>query len=249
MLGQILNIDRAEVAQTHVQRDLGRVDTLDFHTLQEVLREVQTCGRGSHGTLVLSEDGLVALLVDLLDLLAYPTRQRSLAQLVESLLELVVVAVEQEAQRTTARSGVVDHLSHQQVVIAEIEFVTDTDFACRIDQHVPQTLFAVQLTQQEDFDLCAGLLLVAIEACGEYFGIVEDKDVVGIEVVDYIFESFVFDCAFGAIDDHQTRVVAVIGRILCQHFGRKRIAVLRKFHIVFVSFVCCKRQRININNT
>ena len=63
------------------------------------------------------------------------------------------------------------------------------------------------------------------------------------------FESFVFDCAFGAIDDHQTRVVAVIGRILCQHFGRKRIAVLRKFHIVFVSFVCCKRQRININNT
>ena len=203
MLGQVLNIDGAEVAQTHVQCDLGRVDALDLHTLQEVLREVSTRRGSCYGTLVLSEDGLVALGVDLLDLLAYPARQGSFALLVERLLELVVVAVEQETQRTTARSGVVDHLSHQQVVIAEIELVTDTDFTCRIYQHVPQTLFAVELTQQEDLDLCSGLLLVAIEACGENFGIVEDEDVVRIEVLDYIFESSVFDRTGCAIDDHQ----------------------------------------------
>ena len=204
VLGQVLNIDGAEVTQTHVQRNLGRVDTLDLHTLQQVLREVSTRRGSSYGTLVLSEDGLVALGVNLLDLLAYPAGQGSFALFVERLLELIVVAVEQETQRAAARGGVVDHLSHQQVVVAEIEFVTDTDFACRIYQHVPQTLFAVQLAQQEDFDLCSGLLLVAIEACGEYFGIVEDEDVVRIEVLDYIFESSVFDRAGCAIDDHQT---------------------------------------------
>ena len=127
---------------------------------------------------MLSEDGLIALLVDLLDLLAHPTRQRRFAQLIESLLELVVVAIEQETQRATARGGIVDHLSHQQIVITEIEFVADTDLTRGIDQHVPQTLLAVQFAQQKDLDLGAGLLLIAIEAGGKDFGIVENEDVV-----------------------------------------------------------------------
>ena len=175
--------------------------------------------RGGHGALLLGEDGLVTLGVLGFDLLAYPLRQRRFAQREERMLELLVGAVEQEAQRAAARGGVVDHLGHQQVVVAEVEFVADTDFARGVHQHVPQPQFAVEFPQQEDFDFRAGLLLVAVEACRENLRVVEDEQVLFVEILDDVLEDTVLDSAFGAVDDHQTRLVAIVGRVFGQHFG------------------------------
>ena len=227
VLREVLDIHRAEVAQPHVERHESPIDALDLHALHQVLREVHAGRRGRHGALFLGEDRLVAFGVLGFDLLAHPFRQGRFAQREERLLELLVGAVEQEAQRAAARGGVVDHLGHQQVVVAEIEFVADADLARRVHQHVPQPQFAVQFAQQEDLDLGAGLLLVAVEARREDLGIVEDEQILFVEVLDDVLENAVFDGPFGAVDDHQPGFVAVVGRVFGQHFGRKVVPVLR----------------------
>ena len=223
---EVLDVHRAEVAQTDVQRDEGLVDALDLHALHQVLGEVHAGRRGGHGAFVPGEDRLVALGVLRLDLVAHPLGQRGLAQTEKRLLELLVGAVEQETQRAAARSGVVDHLGNQQVVVAEVELVADADLARRIDQHVPQAQFAVQLAQQEDLDLGAGLLLVAVQTGREDLGVVEDEEVLFVEILDDILEDAVCDGAFGAVDDHQARVVPVFRRMFRQHFGGEFVPVL-----------------------
>ena len=248
MLREVLDVDRAEVAQTHVERDEGAVDPLDFHALHQVLREVHAGRRGSHGPFVAGEDGLVALGILGLDLFAHPARQGRLAQLEERRLELVVGAVEEEAQRAAARGGVVDDLGHQQVVVAEVELVADADFARRVDQHVPQPQLAVELAQQEDFDFGPRLLLVAVEAGREDLRVVEDEEVLLLEVVENILEDAVLDGTLRAVDDHQPRLVAVLRRIFGQHVGAEVVAVLRKFHDMLrnLTFRRLKQQTISI---
>ena len=227
MLREVFDVDRTEVAQPDVQRDERTVDALDLHALHQVLREVHAGRRGGNGAFVLGEDRLVALGVLGFDLVAHPFGQRCLAQAEKRLLELLVGAVEQEAQRAPARGRIVDHLGHQQVVIAEVEFVADADLAGRVDQHVPEPQFAVQFAQQENLDLGTRLLLVAVEACWEDFGVVEYEEVFFVEVFDDVFENTVFDSAFGAVDDHQARIVPVFRRVFRQHFGGEIIPVLR----------------------
>ena len=84
----------------------------------------------------------------------------------------------------------------------------------------------VQLAEQEDFDFGAGFLLVAVEAGGEDLGVVEDHHVLLLEVVDDVLEDAVLDFARFAVDDHQTRFVAVFGRIFRQQVGREVVVVL-----------------------
>ena len=240
MLREILDIYGAEVAQTCVKRDEGRLDALDLHTLEQVLREVHSGRRCGHGAFVLGEYGLVALGILGLDLLAHPSRQGRLAQTVERRLELVVRAVEEEAQRTAARGGVVDHLGAHHVVVAEVELVPYSYLSGRINQNVPQTQLAVELAQQEDLDLGARLLLVSVEACGEYLRVVEDEDILLLEIVDYILENSMFDLARGSVYHHQTRLVAVFGGVFGQHVGREIVSVLRQLHD-FMTLQCPER--------
>ena len=226
MLRQILDVHRAEIPQTGVERQESAFDTADLHALHQVFREVHPRRGSHHGPLLRGEDRLVAFAVLGFDLLAHPARKGRLAQFEERRLEFVVIAVEQEAQRAAARSGVVDHLGHHQVVIAEIELVADTDLARRIDQHVPQTQFAVQLAQQEDFDLGAGLLLVAVQTGRKDLRVVEDEQVALVEIVDDILEDTMLDRALGTVHHHQTRLVAVLDRVLGQHLRLELVPVL-----------------------
>ena len=56
---------------------------------------------------------------------------------------------------------------------------------------------------------------------------VEDEEVLFVEILDYILENTVLDCAVGTFDDHQARFVAILGRVLGQHVGGELIPVLR----------------------
>ena len=75
-------------------------------------------------------------------------------------------------------------------------------------------MFFVELAQEEDFDFGTGLLLVSIEQGREHTGVVEDKKVVFVEVIDNLLEDTMFYRTRFAIDYHESRLVAVLGRIL-----------------------------------
>ena len=224
---EVLDVHRAEIAQPDVERYEGAVDAADLHALHQVFREVHAGRRSGHGALVAGEDRLVAFGVFGFDLFADPFRQRRFAHLEQRLLELLVRAVEQKTQRAAARSGVVDHFGHQKVVVAEVEFVADADLAGGIHQHVPEPQLAVEFAQQEDFDLGARFLLVAVQPGREDLRVVEDEDVLFAEVVDDVLENAVFDGSFRTVDDHQARFVAIDGRIFGQQLGAEVVPVLR----------------------
>ena len=203
-----------------MQGQFCEIHAFELESFAELLAKMQAGSRGRNRTFVLGEDGLEALLVGGLHVALDVLREWGLAQLVYTLLELLVGAVKQETQCTSARGGVVDDLGHQLVVLTEVELVSNTDFTRRIDQHVPQQAFAVQLTQQEHLDGSTGLFLVAVEACRENLGVVCDQYITLIEVAQNVPKVVVLNRAFGTVDDHHTRVGAIFGGVLSDELGR-----------------------------
>ena len=223
---EVFHIHGAEVAEPDVQCYHGRFDAFDFEAFHEVFAEVQTRRRGGYRPLFGGEYRLIALFVNRLHLVAYPFGEGCFAEFVECGPELLIGAVEQEAERASARGGVVYHFGHQQVVVAEVEFVAYAYLPCRVHEYVPQAQVAVQFSQQEDFYFRACLLLVPVEPCGENLRVVEDEDVLFVEVVDDLLEDAVLYLACFAFYHHKPRFVAVVGRIFRQQFRRKVVIVL-----------------------
>ena len=141
-----------------------------------------------------------------------------------------MVAVVEEAEGAATRSGVVDDFRHDGVVLTEIEFVADTDFAGRVYKHIPQAQVAVEFAQQEHFDARTGLLFVAIKTRRKHLRVVEHKDVVLIEVFEEILEHAVFDFARFAVEHHHAAFIAMGGGILGNLFLRELVFELREFH-------------------
>jgi len=134
-----------------------------------------------------------------------------------------VVAVVEETEGATATGGVVDDFGHHGVVFTEIELVADANLAGWVDEDVPQAQLGIELAKEEDFDAGTGLFLVAIEASGEDLGVVEHKNVLFIEIIEYVGELLaVLNNAALGMDHHETTVVAIGGGIL-------RYALFRKF--------------------
>lgn len=126
-----------------------------------------------------------------------------------------MVAVVEEAQRASAAGGVVNHLGHDGIVFSKIKFVSDTDFACRVNQHVPEAQFLVEFAQQEYLDAGASFFLVAVEAGRKHLGVIEDEKVVLIEIGEQVLKHSVFNFTRFAVKHHHTALVAVRRRILC----------------------------------
>ena len=63
MLGQILHIDPAELADAHVFCDERLVDVLENHSVEQLAAEMRTRGRDGDSPFMLREDGLVILVV------------------------------------------------------------------------------------------------------------------------------------------------------------------------------------------
>ena len=82
-------------------------------------------------------------------------------------------------------------------------------FARGFYEDVPKLVFLVENPQQEHFDPCPGLFLVAVQACREYLCVVEHHKVAVVEVVDYFFEYAVLNLAGLAMQDHHARFVAL----------------------------------------
>ena len=233
MLGEVFHLDWIETAQSAMEGDEGEVDASDLHALHQFAAEMQTCGRSGHRTLFLRIDRLEILHILLsggatVDDIA---RQGGCTQGEELAFELVVRTVVEETQGTSAAGGIVDDLSHHRPVFLKKQFIANTDLTCRLYQHIPQTEVGIQLAQQKHLNLGIGLLLRAIKTGREHLGVVEDKRVVLIEIVDDITEVEIDRIAFLileflailvltshldtttlTVNDHQTALVTVESR-------------------------------------
>src|ERR1700761_8705699 len=174
-----------------MQRDLGKTYALDLQTLDQFFAKVQAGSRRRYRPFVLGVHRLVPLLIFLIRLALDIFRQRRFAQDLQHLTELVIGAVPQEPDRPSAAGGIVDHFRYQFVVVTEIKLVTHTDLPGWVDDHVPKPVWLVQFTQQENFDLGAGLLLTAIHSGGKYLGIIDYKNIFVIEIVENIAKMLV----------------------------------------------------------
>ena len=151
---------------------------------------MQTCGRGSNGTLIAGKDRLEVLHIIGIGGTAVDdvAGQWGLTQGKELAFELLVLTVVEEAQRTSAAGGIVDDLSHHRAVLFEEELIADTYLAGWLDEHIPQAQFLVEFAQQEHLYLGVGLLLRAVETGGEHLGVVEDEGIALVEVVHQVAE-------------------------------------------------------------
>ena len=120
-------------------------------------------------------------------------RQWRFSQGIQSLLEFIMRTVVQKAECTSARSRIVNYFGHHRVIVAEIQLVTDTDFTGWVYQYIPQAQFFVQLTEQEYFNAGTRFFLVTIQTSRKDFGIVKDKHVFVVEIVQYILEIDMFN--------------------------------------------------------
>ena len=117
---------------------------------------------------------------------------------------------------------------YQQVVVAEVKLVADADFSCRVNQHVPQAQLAVEFAQQEDFDLGARFLLVAVrDRAGKTFVSLKMNRSFSSKYSMISLKMRVFDGALGTIDHHQAGFVPVFGRVFRQQVGGEVVTVLR----------------------
>ena len=118
------------------------------------------------------------------------------------LFELAMRPIVKEAKSTATRGGVVNNLGHHRVVFAEIEFVTYADFSCRVNEDIPKTHVGIEFTKQENLDACTRFLLVAKQTSREHLGVVEEKNIVFIEVIEDSLELDMLDFATISVDDH-----------------------------------------------
>ena len=220
MFREVFDLDILEFAPTAMDSQLFPADIFDFHTFQQLAAEVQACNRGGHRAFNLGIDGLVVLGVAFLDVAqaAQLVGQRCAAHALHKVDELLVAAVEEEADGAAARGGVVHHFGYQGVVGAEIELVAYADLAGGIHQHVPKAHLGVQFANQKHLDAGAGFLLLAVEQGGEHSGVVGHHHVAGVDIVDEFFEDMVLDLAGFTVDHHHAGLVAVADGLLGDKF-------------------------------
>ena len=120
-----------------------------------------------------------------------------------------MVAVVEEAQGASAAGGIVNHFGHDGIVFAEVQLVANTDFAGGVHEHIPEAEFLIKFAQEEHFDACVRLLLVAIEAGGKHFCVVEHEDVVLVEIVQDVLEHAMLYLAGFSMEHHHAAFVAV----------------------------------------
>ena len=91
VLGEVFHINVEEVTQAGMQGDVGKVNTLDFHTLHQLAAEVQAGGRRRNSSFVACKNRLETFgIVRLYGTVDDAVGQRRFAQRIERLLELIV---------------------------------------------------------------------------------------------------------------------------------------------------------------
>ena len=130
-------------------------------------------------------------------------------------------SVVQKTKRTPARSRIVDDFCHHGIIFTEVQLVADTNLTSGVDQHIPKTQILVQFSQQEHFDTGTRLFLVAVQTGRKHLGIVEDKYILIVEIVENVFKILaMLDISTLLMQHHQTGFVTMVRGILSNLFFR-----------------------------
>ena len=207
VLGQILDIHLAEITDTHVLSYECLVYVLESHHVKELPAEMKSCGRCRNRPLVLGENGLEINLVLRSCLLFHPLRDRYVAEAEQSLLEVLVLSVIKETQSPSPGSSVVDNFSHE-TVLSEIQLISDSDFSCRLHNHIPKSLLLVELPEKEYLDISSGLLLLSEKPCREYLRVIQYESVTFSEIIYNVFENFMLDLSGILVQNHHSALIS-----------------------------------------
>ena len=248
VLCQVFHLDGVEAAQTAMDGEIGEVEAANLHHLHQFTAEVQTCGGSRHSTLMAGEDGLEVLHVIRLGgtVINDVAGQRCRTEAEQLALELLMVAVVEEAQGAASAGRVVDDLGHHRAFVLEEQLVANANLAGRLHQHVPKAQLLVQLTQQEHLNLGIRLLLGTIETSREHLRVVEYESVALVEIVHQVAErqELVGVVAVSvlpehlnalalAVYDHQSRLVAAIDSLHRAVFVLERAVRRVKGYLLF----------------
>ena len=230
MLRKILDFDLAKGSESDVHGHLHRIDALDFELFHQVLTEVQRGHWCGYGSLNLGKNALVALGVCIFERTRDVLGQWSLSHLFELHAELFIASVKEEAERTTARRRIVDDLGHKAVIIPKVEFVSDSDFAGGIHQHIPKTALGVEFAKQEHLDQGTRLFFVAPHTGRKNLCVVDHQKVAWLKEIGEVAKVVVLNASGLPIHHHQARVVAKINRMLRDLRFRQFVAKVGELH-------------------
>ena len=185
-----------------MQGEEAKLDIPDLHPLHQLTTEVQPRGRSHYGSLILREDILVAFQVLRFRRSLQILGDGRLTHLEQLLFKLLVRPVIQKPQGAAPRGGVIDHLGHQLLVFTEVKLVPNSDLPGWVHQHIPQVLIGIQFPQQEDFNFRSRFLLIPEQAGRKHHGIVEDKKILRVKIVQYVLENTVFNLVGMLVYNH-----------------------------------------------
>ena len=94
MLGEVFHINVAEVAQSDMQCDFSKSDTLKLEAFHDLAAEMQAGSGSGNCPFIFGKNGLVALIVFMGDRPVMDFRKRGFAKLLYGLFKLVIRSIE-----------------------------------------------------------------------------------------------------------------------------------------------------------
>ena len=195
--------------------DEGLVYILENHHVKELAAEVESCSRCRDGAFLVGEDGLEIDLVLRCDLWFYVFRDRCFAEAEQCLLEVFVFSVVEESECAASGCGVVNDFRHE-AVVSEVEFVSDSDFSCRLDNHIPESLLFIEFPEQEYLNVGTCFLFLSEKSGRENFCVVQNECVALSKIVSDVLENLVLDFTCVFVKHHHAALVSPFcGRFVC----------------------------------
>ena len=185
---------------------------------------MQSRRRRCRRTFLARIDRLVAVVIA--QLLGNVRRQRHQTDPVQDVIDILVCAVVVgEADQAVSLLHDIGNLSREHPV-SEDKLHANARALSGLDQRLPEIQFP--LAQEQQFDPRLGSALhVAVKPCGNDLGIVDNQHVPRPQIVGQIRKMPMLDAVLLAIQHHQSRRVAPLGRVLCNQLGRKIIIEIR----------------------
>ena len=182
-----------------MQSNLGKLNSLDVHSHLQLTCDMQLSRWRRNSSNMLGEQTLIPSLILFLYTTGDILWNGCFTQFLNHISKLLVGAIKQKANGPSTTRSIVYYLSHQ-IIIPEIQFITDTNLARWIYQNIPQTQLMIQFTKQKHFNLGASLFFLTVHARCKYLCIVHHKHIVLVEYLKNILETAVLDTTFLAMD-------------------------------------------------
>lgn len=226
--------DGLESSQSHVESDLGGLDSAGVQRAENFRSEVQAGGGSGDRSELAGVDSLVAVAVGGRVRAGDVRGERDMSDALDGGEEILAGGEADAAFSEFAAGG---DFGLQLVAIAEKKMLADSDFAAGANETFPFVGIFSQLFCEEDFDASlekiAGSGIARTERLGFEAGatavetgrndarIVEDHQVIRAEKARKFAELAVFESAGGSVQMKKTRGGAVGQRVLSDQFLRE----------------------------